>query len=272
MNSDILHAGFVTVTLKDKFWNIKKQFTQKNTITQKWEDSLAKFMTHHFSAKYDATTWSTQSWYFDFCSIGCWFKTDATTTWTTTVIVLPYKPIWVVDWDTDAYDWKTVTIHSWALSWLQRVVATNWYNPANTGYANKPTITVTVAFSWVVWTWIQLWIEASISENWLQWEWVTDWNWVYLNPASQHRLFATRDASPVLNETSSIPLWSSLVFWWGSSMKITEVWRFNNATNWVWGAKSWDMFGRVDFGLNSFSMTLDDIALVQWTMRIWTAR
>ena len=240
MSREKVAIGSVEVEVFDiKTGEVLSSQIRSNTITQDGEDFLTAFMSSMFSNKYDASgnPGESQLGYFDFISIGVGFRTALLGS--TTVLVLPYKPVGVGDSDVSAFDGTTVKIHTGIATGETSVVATNGYNPANASFGDNPTLTVATPFTQPIASDVQFTTGPSPFEKGLQGEATVDGGGVsFTDPAESRVLVSAKTIQVNQNEYIVEAEFGPIALSGGTTIKIVEAGLHNTITNGQGGTQS----------------------------------
>lgn len=208
----------------------KKTITkQENNFLMHGEDFMARFFSKMFTNKYDDNEGASQVGYFDFIAVGTGFKTPIDGS--DTVIVLPNKPIGILDEQLDVYDGRTVRIHSGTNAGINGEVAENGYNPANESFGGNPTITLASALDNPVLANVQFTINSTVEEKGLQGEGRADFKGVSFLHKNNYRVPVIKkeilsDSSFPVGEANEIYISAELpqaALSGGDSVLITEM-------------------------------------------------
>jgi hypothetical protein len=262
--------GEVEIIHTNKLGELIARYLNHNLIVRAGEDFLVKFFNRLASGKYDANEGSTQAGYMDAMSIGTGFKSDAATAGNTTTLVLPYAPAGFIG-DNTWLDGATVKIYTGANAGETKVVATSGFTLANASFSNKPTITVTVAFSAVCAVGIQFSITPKDRETALQGEATADGDGVTITTATNHRKIVTsKTVQTSINEIILSAQWASTPLTGGTSIRLVEAGLHNHATNGNGTTASGNMFARVVFP--EINKAADDTVTLNWKFIFGTTR
>jgi len=274
----LLHYKFMKVKgLVEVYKNGKLQGITENNFLMSGEDIIALFLSKSFANKYDQNEGAVQSGYFDFVAIGTGFK--APIDGANNVIVLPNKPIGVLDEQIDIYDNATVKIHSGSNAGVTTYVAENGYNPANADYENKPTITLGENLGSIVEAGVQFTIGSRPGESALQGERRSDfkgasflnnqsWRWAIEN---KKVLDSNTTPAGATNEVYFTVTIDQPQLSGAESILITEALICNSLTP----AASSDVKSGIGLArclITPTEIAADDAVVIRWRLRIGTQR